>query len=123
MWTRCLLFLLMTLPPLRAQESLSGAWIFHMQSPSGEFISRLTLKVDGDKVTGDFDFGEGRKLQIENGTWNGSELRMTVRRDRPQGGIIVYQMTASLRGKQLRGSVETELDGEKRAGEWLAERK
>lgn len=97
--------------------------MFHMQSPNGEFISRLTLKVVAGKVTGDFDFGEGRKLNIENGTWDGSTLRMTVRRDRPQGGTVVYQMKASLLGKQLKGSVETELDGEKRAGEWRAERK
>ena len=94
-----------------------------MQRPDGEFIANLTIEVDGSKVTGDFDFGEGRRLHIENGTWDGRELRMTVRRDRPQGGIMVYRMKASLQGKQLKGSVETGLDGERSAAEWRAERK
>ena len=119
---RTLLMLLMSAGLLLAQD-LAGSWGFHMDSPNGEVQAEMTLHVDGGKVTGMMVFPGDRKFNVENGRWDGKELKFTVRRDRPQGGTMVYELKATLDGGKLKGTSETTMDGQSASQQWWAQRK
>ncbi|HWR52599.1 MAG TPA: class I SAM-dependent methyltransferase [Bryobacteraceae bacterium] len=103
--------------------SVDGDWNFRMPSPSGEVEAALTLKTEGNRLAGTFVFGENRKLHIQDGTVEDNKLRFTVRRDRAEGGVMVYKMTGTVDGAQIRGETETEMDGQPITQEWSAKRK
>ena len=101
----------------------SGTWNYKMPTPDGELAATLTLKVDGETLTGTFEFEGGRKLEITNGTVKGNELKFTVKRDRPTGGSMVYEMTGTVDGDSIKGSTKTQMDGQDLTSEWSATRK
>ncbi len=82
----------------------------------------LTLKVDGETLTGTFDF-DGRKLEISNGTVKGNELKFTVKRERPSGGTMVYEMAGTVDGDSIKGTTKTVMDGQEATSTWAAKRK
>lgn len=101
---------------------VSGEWNFTMPTPQGEMGALLTLKADGETLTGTFDF-EGRKLEISNGTVKGNELKFTVKRERPSGGTMVYEMTGTVDGDSIKGTTKTVMDGQDATSTWAAKRK
>ena len=105
------------------QVAADGEWIFTMPTPNGEIQAQLTLKTDGKKLSGTFLFPENRRLEISDGTINGNQMNFTVRRDRQQGGFMVYKMTGTIDGGQVKGKTETEMDGRPITQEWSAKRK
>ena len=111
--------------PMARPVNLSGDWIWRMKGPNDEMLeSPLVLKVEGTKVTGTFTLGEDRKLEIEKGTFDGKQLKVIVRRNRPNNaGEMIYDMTATLENGELKGMVATDLDGQKRTQDWSAKRK
>jgi len=50
-------------------------------------------------------------------------MNFTVRRDRQQGGFMVYKMSGTIDGGQIKGKTETEMDGQPVTQEWSAKRK
>jgi len=102
---------------------VDGAWVYTMPTPNGELSAALTLKTEGEKLTGGFMFEGNRKLEITDGTVNGSELKFTVKRDRQSGGTLIYQMTAKVNGDTLDGKTTAEMDGQKLESTWSAKRK
>ncbi len=102
-------------------EGLAGEWKFSMMGPMGEVPATMVLKVDGKSVTGTFDFS-GRKLNIENGRFEEGTLKMTVKRDRPQGGSAVYEMTGKLEGDKIEGRTVTSFMGSELNAPWRATR-
>lgn len=111
--------------PMARPVNLSGEWIWQMKGPNDEMlVSPLVLKVEGTKVTGTFSSGDDRKLEIEKGSFDGKQLKVIVRRNRPNNaGEMIYDMTATLANGELKGIVATELDGQKRTQDWSAKRK
>jgi hypothetical protein len=83
----------------------------------------LILKQDGDKVTGKFQRDETRWLEIENCKVTGNEFSWAVKRDRPDGSIITYQMTGKVEGDTITAKATTKLDGNDAMNEWSAKRK
>jgi len=102
---------------------LTGEWSWTMDTPNGPVTAALVLKQDGDKVTGKFQRDETRWLEIENGKVTGNEFAWAVKRDRPDGSIITYQMTGKLEGDTLTAKATTKLDGTDAMTEWTAKRK
>lgn len=92
-----------------------------MPGPGGvEVTADLTLRVDGEKLTGEFAFNGGsRKLSITNGSVKGQDVKFTIQRDRPQGGSMTYEMTGKLEGNSMKGSASSEMGN----AEWTARRK
>ncbi len=107
---------------LLGAETVAGEWTFTMSGPMGEVPAALTLKQDGKTVTGDFDFN-GRKLTITEGEFAEGKLKITVKRDRRDGGSAVYRMTATLEGDKLTGSTVTDFMGQESRAPWMAKRK
>lgn len=92
----------------------SGEWVWRIQGPHGEMIEApLHLKKEGARITGTFHAGEDRKLPIESGSLTDHRLALVVRRQRPQG---------ELKGGEIRGEVETEIEGRTQKQAWSARR-
>jgi hypothetical protein len=102
---------------------IDGDWDWRMPSPFGETTAVLTAKSDAGKLTGTFAFTETRKLTIENGTIDGNKFKMTVKRDRPEGGSVVYEMAGTFEGGEMKGTAETDMFGQKATANWTAKRK
>lgn len=104
--------------------NLSGEWIWNALSQDGNRVEApLMLKQDGDRVTGKFARGTDRWLEIEGGKVAGNEFTWTVKRDRPNGGTMVYRMSGKLEGDKITGKATTELDGNEVTIDWSAKRK
>ena len=103
--------------------SVNGEWLFRMPSPNGEMEAQLVLKTEGQQLSGTFTFAENRKLTISDGSVSGNDLKFTVKRDRPSGGVMVYKMTGKVNGSAIAGSTETDMDGQNVTQEWSAKRK
>ena len=109
--------------PKASGTTLTGEWAWTMETPNGPVTAALVLKQEGDKVSGKFQRDETRWLEIENGKVTGNEFSWTVKRDRPNGETITYQMTGKLEGDTITAKATTKLDGNDAMSEWTAKRK
>jgi hypothetical protein len=102
---RTILFaLLMAALPAAAEDLVSGQWTYRMDSPMGETKAEMTLKAEGDKVTGKIVFEGSRTLEITEGKLEGGALTFTIKRERPSGGSMTYRMTGKVEGKAIKGT-------------------
>lgn len=111
-------------PRASGKADLSGEWGWKARGPQGEDVEgAVNFKPDGATLTGTIVAGENRRFEIENGHWENDRLQFVFRRNRSQGGAMVYHATAKLDGEQLNGTVETEADGNPVKQDWTARRK
>jgi hypothetical protein len=117
--------LLREAPKIAAQTGhpINGQWIWKIMSPQGEVENALELQADGTRLTGRFARDASRWLIMENGKLNGDRLSFTLKRDRPDGGTMVYEMTGRLVDGMIQGTVRTEFDGNPTSSEWSARRR
>ena len=87
-----------------AQSPADGKWAFEMNSPMGAVSAQVTLKADGETLTGNFDLGGGRTWPVEQGTIKGDQIAFIVNRDRPSGGSMTYEMKGTVKGDTITGS-------------------
>jgi beta-glucosidase len=106
-----------------AASGLTGDWVWTMQTPNGPVEAALILRQDGDQVTGKFARGPDRWLEIQNGVVTGNQFTWIVKRDRPDGNTITYEMSGKLEGDRIVGQAKTEVDGQPATTEWGARRK
>lgn len=108
---------------LAQDVNVSGDWIWTIQGPQGEDIDiNVNLKQEGSKVSGVFDMGD-RKLNVEKGSIEGNVLKLTVKRNRPQGGTMTYEMEGKVEGDKITGTTKADLDGQLVTQELKARRK
>lgn len=102
-------------------EGPAGSWTWSMPGPGGQEVTAdLTLRVDGEALTGEFAFNNGsRKLTVTNGSVKGHDVKFTIRRDRPQGGSMTYEISGKVDGNSMKGSAASEMGN----AEWTAKRK
>jgi len=102
---------------------LTGNWVATMPGPNQEPVDlSFSLRQDGSKLTGTFARPDGRKLEIQNGRIDGTEFSWTVKRDRPDGGTMVYEMSGKVRDGKLAGQTKTEMAGSAVTLEWTGKR-
>jgi lysophospholipase L1-like esterase len=106
-----------------AANSVSGEWIFGIRGPNDELVEfPLVLKVDGAQLSGYFQT-EGRQFALESGFVDGDQVKFKARRQRSQGGELVYDLVGKLDGKLLAGKVTTSMEGSQITQNWSARRK
>ncbi len=93
---------LTTTSSLRAQSSADGTWDFTMASPFGSVDATVTMKTDGNKLSGEFDLGEGRKLTIEEGSIQGNTISFRITREGAM--TMIYEMSADIDGNSISGT-------------------
>ncbi|MBT8146381.1 MAG: hypothetical protein KJN90_05965 [Gammaproteobacteria bacterium] len=88
--------------PLWAQSPIDGTWNFTMSSPFGAVDAKVTMMTEGDKLSGEFDLGGGRKLTIEEGTVDGDNIAFSITREGAM--TMTYEMSASVDGDSITGT-------------------
>lgn len=107
----------------QAGPSLSGNWTWTINGPDGQPVeAALILRHDGDMVTGRFQRGEDRWLEILDGKVSGDTVSWKVRRDRPNGLVMTYQMSGAFTADSIQGRVTTDVDGAEVTSDWSARR-
>lgn len=86
-----------------AQSPADGKWAFEMSSQMGSVSAQVTLKADGETLTGNFDLGGGRTWPVEQGTIKGNQIAFIINRDRPSGGSMTYEMKGTIKGDTIAG--------------------
>ena len=110
--------------PGAALSRLVGEWICTLRGGDGqEFESRLILQAENGKLTGKLSRDEDRWLPIEDAQVNGNQVSWIIKRDRPNGGTMTYQISGTVSGDSLKGVAKARLDGEDRSVDWTARRK
>jgi hypothetical protein len=102
----------------RADDTdVSGIWNLRVESPQGTANPIITLKQDGEKISGVYE-GRLGEARLE-GKINGRSLRFTVSlkfQDQP----ILVKYTGTVEGDAMQGSVEF---GDAGSGRWSAKRR
>jgi hypothetical protein len=87
-----------------AESPADGKWTFTMSSPMGAVDATVALKAEGEKLTGTFDLGGGRVWSVEDGTITGNDIAFVLKRDRPSGGSMSYDMKGTIKGDTIAGN-------------------
>jgi len=111
------LFVALLTAPAFAQANLTGDWDVTIQSPQGANTVKVTLKQDGDKVSGLFKSPMG-ELPFTGGTLTGDDLKFAFTVP-VQGQPLEITLTGKVAGDTISGKAEFGGFGE---GDWTAKR-
>ncbi|MBM3759811.1 MAG: hypothetical protein FJW36_06150 [Acidobacteria bacterium] len=106
---------------LFAEGPAASEWAWKMASPFGELNAKAVMTIEGDKLTGAFWLDDSRKLEIQNGKFEDGKVTFTLKRERPSGGTMTYEMTGTIKGDAIEGSAKAVEMGATQA--WSAKRK
>lgn len=105
-------------------DRLSGVWNWSMEGPDDRMIEApMTLRFEEGKLKGFFMMNGDRRLDIEEGYADEDEIFFKINRERPNGGVMIYDMSGKVSGDKIEGRVQTTLDGEERTQDWTALRR
>lgn len=107
----------------RRASGIDGTWTWTVYFGDRPFEARVTLKLEGDKLTGSMPgFRRGPRTPIKNGTYKDGEIYFEVERGR--GGFRSFSKhEGKLEGDTIKGTIETTFgDGEPREVDWDAQR-
>ena len=85
---------------------VSGKWTGEMQGRNGPQQVTITLKADGNTLTGTVS-GRGGDTQISDGTVNGDTVKFSVTRE-IQGNSMKTNYTGKIAGDDIKFTVERE---------------
>jgi len=107
-------------------KDVSGEWVLTIPGPDDQPVDLpMTLKQDGDRLSGRIARGReaGQFLEVSEGKVQGDSLTWTLRRDRADGGTMVYSMSGRLVDGKIEGKSETTMNGNVVSRAWTARRK
>ena len=118
----CALFALLALAQAQAADA-SGKWSWTRPGRNGGEDQKftLTLKVDGDKLTGKLAApgrgGQTSETEISDGKVKGDEVSFTVTR-----GRFSMKYSGKVTADTIKGKTEMERNGQTRSRDWEAKR-
>ena len=105
-----------------------GKWAWAMPGRGGGEPRKttLTLKVEGEKLTGKVstpgrDGGDPRETEISNGKVKADEVSFTVTREFG-GNTFTQKYSGKVSGDTIKGKIEFERNGETQSRDWEAKR-
>ncbi|MDA0832979.1 MAG: hypothetical protein O2955_02595 [Planctomycetota bacterium] len=100
----------------------TGTWKWSMTFNNQTRERSVTLKLDGDKLTGTMPGRNNSTRDIENATFNDGEVYFETSRER-NGQKFVVKYKAKIEGETLKGTIESPgRDGNVRTREWEAKK-
>jgi hypothetical protein len=127
----CAILALGAIATAQAQDKKAdptGTWTWSTPGRNGgePRKSTLTLKAEGEKVTGTLatpgrQGGEPRQTAIEDGKLTGDEIAFKVTREFGDNKIVL-KYSGKIAGDAIKGKIETERDGQTRSRDWEAKR-
>jgi len=127
-FTACFLFLAAV--TAQAQEKKAGkvdptgAWVWSTPGRDGGEAreSTLTLKLEGEKLTGKIAGGRGGEIEIKNAKIMGDEITFDRVFER-DGNSFTTKYKGKIKDDAITGKIITERDGQSRERDWTAKRK
>ena len=98
----------------------NGNWKWTFTTQNGDIEISMTLKADGEKLTGSVSRNE-MKADITDGTFKDDEVAFQVVRERNDQKII-SKYKGKVEGDSIKGKIEFEFNGESRSFDWDAKR-
>jgi hypothetical protein len=108
-------------PARAADKTATGTWNWTFNRNGEDVKMSVTLKQDGEKLTGKFKPPQGDEVDIKDGKVKDGEVTFDVVRER-DGNTFTVHYTGKLDGDTLKGKSEVEINGEKRMRDWEAKR-
>jgi hypothetical protein len=112
---------------VRAEEGKAnpnGTWKYTIEGQNGQKMDRsITLKLDGDKLTGTTPGMDGKEIQIQDGKFDKKtgEVSFTVKRE-VNNMEITIKYSGKISGDTLKAKAEVEVNGQTRTREFEAKR-
>jgi hypothetical protein len=100
----------------RPQSNISGQWDLTLNAPSGTKNAKLTLKADGDKLSGTLGFQRG-EVPV-TGTITGSDIKITYS-VKFQDNDMAITLAGTVSGDTMKGTADF---GGIAEGDWAAKR-
>jgi hypothetical protein len=104
-----------------AADDPTGLWKYTVTFGDQTREVNLTLKLDGDKLTGSMPGRNNTETAIEEGTFKDGTVSFQVTRER-NGQKRVTKYSGKLEGDTIKGTIESERDGKANSREWTATR-
>jgi uncharacterized protein involved in outer membrane biogenesis len=82
--------------------SIDGNWEVSMNTPMGEQTGTLTLKADGNSLSGKMDTAMGSE-EFDNGTVSGNDLEWSIDISKPMPMTLNFKATVN--GDEMTGNV------------------
>ena len=99
----------------------TGTWKWSMTGQGGQTReSTLTLKMEGDKLTGSLA-GRNGDTAIANATLKGDEIYFEVTREF-NGNKVTSKYNGKISGDSIKGKIESTRDGQPQSRDWDAKR-
>jgi hypothetical protein len=106
----------------RAHEGASGTWKWTNSFRGRKFEMRIDLEQEGETLTGSMPgFGRRRRIEIKNGSVKDGTIYFEIERGREEEKIVT-RYSAKQTGDNLKGTMETTVDGEEQKTDWEARR-
>jgi len=103
------------------KDSAAGKWKWSFERNGQKMETTLTLKQDGEKLTGTVTGRDNTETAIEDGKIKDGEVTFKVTRER-NGTKVTAAYKGKLSEDAIKGNIETERDGQKNSREWEAKR-
>ncbi|MFO0884895.1 MAG: hypothetical protein U0894_12035 [Pirellulales bacterium] len=125
---KSILFVLLSLVTLglasaaTAAEDPTGTWKW--SAPGRNQQTRevsVTLKLEGDKLTGTLPGRDGKEVAIEEGTFKDDQVSFSVTRER-EGRKFVQKFSGKVSGDTIKGKIEFGGEGKTNSRDWEAKR-
>lgn len=105
-----------------AADGAAGKWTWTFKRPDGKEVkSVLTLKQEGEKLTGTSKLDTGEEHPIENGKLAGDTLSFSITRER-DGRKLTANYSGKLSADAITGKVTTRRGDEDVSYDWKATR-
>jgi hypothetical protein len=106
---------------LAADADPTGTWKWSVTFNNNTRDVTLKLKLDGDKLTGSISGRNNQDTAIENGSYKDGAVAFTVTREF-NNNKFTTKYSGRLDGDTIKGTSETERDGQKQSRDWEAKR-
>ena len=104
-----------------AAENPAGTWKWTASFGGQEREQTLTLKVEGDKLTGSMPGRDGEASPIADGTFKDDKVSFSVTREF-NGQKRTTKYSGTVKGDTITGKSERERDGQTTSTDWVAKR-
>ena len=85
--------------------AVDGTYSIEVETPMGNRPGKLTLKADGDSLSGTYDGGMGGEQAFSGGTVSGDEAAWTISVSGPMGQMKL-EFKAKVTGDDISGQVQ-----------------
>lgn len=106
----------------QAAADPNGTWKWKFTTQNGqEFELSLTLKAEGDKLTGAVTLPMGQSFDIKDGAFKNDEVTFQTVVER-NGNSFTTKYKGKVEGDTIKGTTERERDGQVNTRDWNATR-